>query len=208
MKEFKFDNEVIKKNIFSHPRKMTYEELLDHLSAENLFWDDRTVRRWFKKNDYSNMTVNVLHIICKALDCFPSEILCPTEYSTVDVTSTLKELLEILRKNDLNCELPKDQLDLKKMDWELKNDYVGRNLLLLRESQGFSMKTLGKKIGCSKVMVHKLEAGSSNLTIPRLIQYQNIFHVSAEYILYGKNVLLPSTLRLMFKEIHDLTSVN
>ncbi len=212
MEKYKFDNEVIKNNIHSHALKINKEVLLQNLENENIGKDDSTVNKWFEKDDYSNMTVDKLHIICKALDCFPSEILLVTEDWVKDTSDLLKEFLEIIKQCGMDCEISEETsnflnlLELRNMNWNLSAQDVGHNLRDLRGRTLYSEKTLGDELGCSKVMVSKLENGNSKLTISKLIQCQNIFSVPAECILYGKKPIPPDRICSMFIQITKLVA--
>ena len=210
MENYKFDNEVIKNNIHSRTLKINKEVLLQNLVNENIGKDDSTVNKWFKKDDYSNMTVDKLHIICKALDCFPGEILFVTEDCVKETYDTLKEFLEIFKQYGADCKISEEPsdflelLELRNMNWNLSAQDVGHNLRKLRIGKQYTEKTLGDKLGCSKVMVSKLENGNSKLTISKLIQCQNILAASAESILYGKEPISPTRIRLMLIKIAKL----
>lgn len=55
----------------------------------------------------------------------------------------------------------------------------------LRENAQLTQQQLADEIHCSRENISNYECGKNTLSFDSLVQYMNVFHVSADYILFG-----------------------
>lgn len=76
----------------------------------------------------------------------------------------------------------------------IKLNEMGERLRDLRLDENMTQQMLAKRWNCERTLISAHENGKKCITVDRLVDYINTFHVSAEYILFGKeqenNVLL------------------
>lgn len=64
-------------------------------------------------------------------------------------------------------------------------DGIRSRLKRLREDDGLTQQQLADKIHCSRENISNYERGENTLSFDSLAEYMNVFHVSADYILFG-----------------------
>lgn len=64
-------------------------------------------------------------------------------------------------------------------------DDICRRLKKLRKEAELTQEQLADKIHCSRENISNYERGKNTLSFDSLVEYMNVFHVSADYILFG-----------------------
>ncbi len=77
----------------------------------------------------------------------------------------------------------------------MKDDlkYIGENIRLARKSKNLTIDTLSELIGISSSFLGTLERGESSLSIETLIGVCKTLGVSADSIIFDRNIILESS---------------
>lgn len=67
-------------------------------------------------------------------------------------------------------------------------DYIkiGENIWKYRKLNGFSQEQLAEKINISVTHMSHIENGSTKLSLPVLVDFSEIFHVTVDELIFGK----------------------
>lgn len=63
---------------------------------------------------------------------------------------------------------------------------IGKRIKELREKRGWNQTTAAVQLLVSTSVLSRIESGKRELTLFMLIQVCEVFHVSADYVLYGE----------------------
>lgn len=77
---------------------------------------------------------------------------------------------------------------------------IGIRIKHIRESMNMSKEELAKLLGISGQYLGIIERGKSCLSIEKLEKLCNLTHLSADFILFGKDSSLPETTRKLLSE--------
>ncbi len=84
------------------------------------------------------------------------------------------------------------------MESQLNLVEIGKRLKKLREEKGFTQSKLAKMFACKRESISNYENGKQLFKTERLLDYMQVFGVSADYILTGKE---PQNLENFIREI-------
>ena len=89
------------------------------------------------------------------------------------------------------------------MEVQLNLEEIGKRLRRLREEKGITQSKLSEEFRCKRESISHYEKGKQLPNIDRLWDYMCFFHVSADYILSGKE---PQNLEPLIREIQSVCS--
>lgn len=93
---------------------------------------------------------------------------------------------------------------MKKMDGtNIEDCEIQERIKRLRENRRLSQAELAQIFNVSEDLIKKMENGSRNVTLDHVRSYHDFFHVSFDYLIYGKQERRP--MERMLEEIGSLS---
>ncbi|MGN1328005.1 MAG: helix-turn-helix domain-containing protein [Clostridia bacterium] len=80
---------------------------------------------------------------------------------------------------------------------------IGIRIKHIRENMNMSKEELAKLLGISGQYLGTIERGKSCLSIDKLEKLCNLTHLSADFILFGKDYNIPETTRKLLSKYTD-----
>ena len=87
------------------------------------------------------------------------------------------------------------------MELKLDLEEIGKRLEKIRREKGYTQSQLAEMFGCQRESISYYENGKQLLNTERLLDYMQVFEVSADYILTGKK---PQNLENFIREIKSV----
>ncbi|HHY91222.1 MAG TPA: helix-turn-helix domain-containing protein [Clostridiales bacterium] len=71
---------------------------------------------------------------------------------------------------------------------KINNQEIGQRIRKEREKFGLSREELAEIVGLSDYYIGQLERGERQMSLSALVKIANCFHISLDYLIFGKNV--------------------